>query len=189
MSSPVPIELRSEQTEDAAAIREIHRLAFGRNAEADIVDLIRAAGAAVFSMVAVDLGGARSIGDAAAPLLGHALYTRVTVAGDDGEEVSLLALAPVAVLPAHQGRGIGTMLIETSLEQLRAGSGLAVVVVGDERYYPRFGFLPGRQLELRREADAPETAPDDAFMVIELFPGALAGVHGTVRFRPEFRGA
>jgi putative acetyltransferase len=184
MSRPVTIELRSEQPEDAAAIREIHRLAFGRPAEADIVDSIRAADAAVLSMVAVELEGARSIGDATTPLMGHVLYTKVTVAGEDGG-VSLLGLAPVAVLPSHQGRGVGTMLIEASLEQLRAEGCLAVVVVGDPQYYPRFGFLPGSRWGLRWEADA----PDDVFMVVELFPGALAGIHGTVRFRPEFEGA
>jgi putative acetyltransferase len=185
MSRPVTIELRSEQPEDAAAIREIQWLAFGRPAEADIVDSIRAADAAVLSMVAVELEGARSIGDAATSLIGHVLYTRVTVAGEHGEEVSLLGLAPVAVLPSHQGRGVGTMLIEASLEQLRAEGCLAVVVVGDPRYYPRFGFLPGGRWGLRWEADA----PDDVFMVVELVPGALAGIHGTVRFRPEFDGA
>lgn len=185
MSRPVAIELRSEQPEDAAAIREIHRLAFGRRTEADIVDSIRAADAAVLSMVAVEFGGARSIGDAATSLMGHVLYTRVTVAGEDGEEVSLLGLAPVAVLPSHQGRGVGTMLIETSLEQLRAEGCLAVVVVGDPRCYLRFGFLPGSRFGLRWETGA----PDNVFMVAELFPGALAGIHGTVRFRPEFDGA
>ncbi len=138
---------------------------------------MRAADAAVLSMVAVDAGGD-------GPVVAHVLYTRVTVAVEDGEDVSLLGLAPVAVLPAHQGRGIGTMLVEASLEQLRAEGHPAVVVVGDPGYYPRFGFMPGSRWGLRWEMDA----PDEVFMATELSPGALAGIRGIVRFRPEMRG-
>lgn len=189
MSGPATIGLRAEEPEDAAAIREIHRLAFGRDAEAAIVDAVRAAGAAVLSMVAVDGGGAgeRAVagGDAAAgPLVAHVLFTRVTVAVESGEDVSLVGLAPVAVLPSQQGRGVGTRLIEAGLEHLRAGSHPAVVVVGDPGYYLRFGFLPGSRWALRWEVDA----PDEVFMVAELSPGALAGIRGVARFRPEFAG-
>jgi putative acetyltransferase len=177
MSGPATTALRLEEPEDAAAIREIHRLAFGGDAEAAIVDAVRAADAAVLAMVAVDAGGD-------GPVVAHVLYTRVTVAVEDGDDVSLLGLAPVAVLPSYQGRGIGTMLIEASLEQLRVEGHPAVVVVGDPGYYPRFGFLPGGRWGLRWEMDA----PDEVFMVAELYPGALAGIRGVVRFRPEFAG-
>ena len=77
------------------------------------------------------------------------------------------------------------MLIEASLERLRKAGHPAVVVVGDPRYYPRFGFLRGSRWGLRWEGDA----SDEVFMVAELYPGALAGIRGTVRFRPEFAGA
>ena len=177
MSRPATIGLRADEPEDAAAIREMHRLAFDGDAEAAIVDAVREADAAVLSMVAVEDGGA-------GPVVAHVLYTRVMVAVEDGEDVSLLGLAPVAVLPAHQGRGIGTMLIEASLEQLRAEGHPAVVVVGHPGYYPRFGFLPGSRWGLRWEMDV----PDEVFMVAELSPGTLAGIQGTVRFRPEFAG-
>jgi len=178
MSGGATIGLRPEEPEDAAAIREIHRLAFGGDAEAAIVDAVRAADAAVLSMVAADAGGD-------GPAVAHVLYTRVVVAVEDGDDVSLLGLAPVGVLPTHQGRGIGTMLIEARLEQLRAEGHPAVVVVGHPGYYPRFGFVPGSRWGLRWEMGA----PDEVFMVAELSPGTLAGIHGVVRFRPEFAGA
>jgi putative acetyltransferase len=177
MSGPASTDLRLEEPEDAAAVREIHRLAFGRQAEADIVDAVRIAKGAVLSMVAADLdtGG----------LTGHVLYTRVCVRVQNDEDTSLLGLAPVAVLPSHQGQGIGTMLIEASLERLRADGHPGVVVVGDPHYYSRFGFLPGSRWGLHWEGDA----SDKAFMVAELSVGALAGTQGQVRFRPEFGGA
>jgi putative acetyltransferase len=185
MNGSLAVGLRPEAPEDASAIREVHRLAFEGPVESDIVDAVRAAGAAVLSMVAV---AGQRFGDAgdepAGPGLvaGHVLYTRATVSTEDGEDVSLLGLAPVAVLPAYQGRGIGTMLIEASLEELRAEGYPAVVVLGHPGYYPRFGFLPGSRWGLRWENDV----PDDAFMAVELSPGALAGIRGVVRFRPEF---
>jgi putative acetyltransferase len=174
------IRLRPEEPGDAAAIRRLHYLAFNRETEADIVDTIRAADAAVLSLVAEEVTG-----HGAGVAVGHALFTRATVTTEPGEEVSLLGLAPVAVLPSRQGRGIGTELIEAGLERLRAEGHTAVVVLGRPSYYPRFGFVPASRFGLRWERDA----PDEAFMVVELSAGALSGIRGVVRFRPEFDGA
>jgi putative acetyltransferase len=163
------IVLRPERPEDATAIREVHRLAFEGDAEAGIVDALRAAGAAVLSMVAVERPGVEGTGPEAglgepAPsgeagqVVAHVLYTWVTETAEDGAQTSLLGLAPVAVLPSRQNQGIGTLLIEASLELLRAGGHLAVVVVGHPDYYPRFGFLPGSRWGLRWEAPAPNSS-------------------------------
>jgi len=204
MSDAETVHLRPEAPEDASAIRSIHYLAFNGAAEADAVDAIRAAAAAVLSLVAEAAAGLSVAGPAAAPgvpglgvpapgaapreagrrVVGHALFTRVTVMSEYGEEVGLLGLAPVAVLPSHQGRGIGTLLIEAALERLRAEGHPAVVVLGHPAYYPRFGFVPAGNFGLRSELEA----PDEAFMAVELSAGALAGVRGIVRFRPEFAG-
>jgi putative acetyltransferase len=169
----VTVHLRQELPEDAATIREVQRLAFGRACEADLVGALREAGAAVLSLVAVDLR-----------VQGHVLFTRVTVSGENGEESSLLGLGPVAVTPARQGEGIGTMLIEAGLERMRGGDYPAVVVLGSPRYYSRFGFVPASSWGLRYGGDAPE----EAFMALELTPGSLVGVGGAVCFRPEFAG-
>jgi putative acetyltransferase len=191
MSDAATIRLRPEEPGDAAAIRQIHRLAFEGEVEAEIVDAIRAAEAAVLSLVAEEAAGGGAAGSlpsdgaAGGHLVGHVLFTDVTVTTADGDEIGLLSLAPVGVLPSRQGQGIGTMLIETSLEQLRAEGHPAVVVLGHPSYYPRFGFVPASSFGLRWEMDA----PDEAFMALELSAGALAGVRGVVRFRPEFDGA
>ena len=180
------IRLRPELPEDAAAIRELHRLAFGGETEADVVDAVRADGGAVLSMVGVDdpgaVGHATFETGAAGAVVAHILYTWVTVAAEDGERTSLLGLAPVAVLPSHQNAGVGTMLVEASLEHLRTRGHCGVVVVGHPGYYPRFGFLPGIRWGLRWENEGPE----GVFQAAELSPGGLAGIHGVVRFRPEF---
>jgi putative acetyltransferase len=167
------IALRLEEPEDAAAIRAVHRSAFGGAAEADLVDALRAAGAAVLSLVAVD-----------GEVVGHVLYTWAVVDTEQGEQVPLLGLAPVAVRPDRRGEGIGTRLIEASLEWLREEGYAAVVLVGSPGYYPRFGFLPASRWGLEWERDV----PDGVFQAVELSAGGLAGVRGIVRYRPEFVG-
>lgn len=173
------IDLRREQPEDAAAVREVLRVAFGRDAEADLVDALREAGAAVLSLVACGEPG----GGATDPV-GHVLFTPVTVTPSTGERQSLLGLGPVAVAPALQGRGIGTMLVEAGLEQMRGGAFPAVVVLGDPTFYRRFGVLPASVWDISCEARVPE----EDLMAVELSPGSLAGIQGVVRFRPEFAG-
>ena len=181
------IDLRREQPEDAAAIRETLRAAFGRAAEADLVDALRDAGAEVFSLVAVEVPDTtpdEAPDGGAGRVVGYVLLTRVTVTADDGGQGSLLGLAPVAVAPRWQGQGIGMMLVEAALEQMRGGADTAVCVLGDPLFYSRFGFEPARLWGLRYE----QPGHEEGFMAVELSAGGLAGIHGVVRFRPEFAG-
>ncbi|MFH0917060.1 MAG: N-acetyltransferase [bacterium] len=181
LSIPIPVRVRLEEPGDVEAIRRINELAFGGVTEADVVDVLRGAGAVALSMVAVADGDA--IGGAAADgeVVGHALFSPVTI--DSGRvRTSALGLGPMAVRPDLQRRGVGTVLIDCCLEHLRAAGYEAVVVVGHPAYYPRFGFLPASKWALRWEADV----SDEAFMALELRAGALSGVSGAVRYRPEF---
>jgi putative acetyltransferase len=163
--------VRPETAEDRAAVRTVNERAFGRTAEADLVDALRDAGAAAVSLVAVEDGR----------LIGHILFSPVTV---EGCEATLLGLAPMAVLPEAQRRGAGSLLVRAGLEACRRLGAAGVVVLGHPEYYPRFGFAPGRPQGLTCEFPS----PDEAFMALELRPGGLTGVRGEVKYRPEFRG-
>lgn len=181
----VDIQIRSERAEDRGYVRHVNELAFERTVEADLIDALRAALAVTLSMVAV----ANTVeGWEASPLggeiVGHALVTPVTVTSDDPneQEATLLGLGPVAVLPSHQRQGIGTLLIDTCLEDVRVTGHAGIVVVGHPGYFPRFGFIPASRWGLRRDGEM----PNEVFMAMELTPGLLSGIHGTVRFRPEF---
>lgn len=171
-ASTPAFHIRAEGPDDVDAIRRVNELAFAGRAEADIVDALRAAGAIVLSLVALDESDR---------VIGHALVSPVTVETGEGE-TGLVGLEPVAVLPSDQERGVGTQLIEACLEKLRERGHAAVVVVGDSNYFSRFGFIAAERWDLHWAADAPE----DVFMVLELAPGRLAGTRGTVRYRPEF---
>ena len=167
------IRIRREQPGDAAAIDGLMTAAFGQPDEAQIVDAIRKAGRPAISLVAVD----------GADVVGHILFTPVQFE-PPRSGIELMGLAPMAVTPDRQRRGIGSALVRDGLRQCaRAGNG-AVVVVGHPEFYPRFGFRPGSSFGVRCEYPV----ADDVFMVVELVPGALEGFSGLVRYVPELRG-
>jgi putative acetyltransferase len=158
---------RSETAADRAAIFEVHRAAFPSDAEARLVDLLRAAGRATVSLV-LEVDGA---------VAGHVLFSPVTAAeGGEG-----LGLGPVAIKPELQRRGLGGRLIEAGLALARASRYPYCVVLGEPEYYHRFGFRHARPLGLDNEYGA-----DEPFMAMELRPGGLAGVRGLVKYAPEF---
>jgi putative acetyltransferase len=187
--------LRPEQPGDEGRIRQINEAAFAQRAEADLVQALRDAGAVRLSAVAI-MGGRSAEGGSVkavdrtgmcsrevidGELVGHALFTPVTVATDKGD-IELLGMGPVAVMPAKQHQGIGTMMIAGCLEHLRGLHNRGVVVVGEPGFYRRFGFIQASRWGLQWEAEGPV----ENFLVLELTPGALAGVSGAVRYRPEF---
>ena len=167
------IEIRPEEPPDIPAIEEVHRSAFGGEVEARIVEAVRASAGFIpgLSLVAVEDGR----------VVGHALLSPVEIR-TASSGIPALALAPVAVLPACQRRGIGSRLVEAGLRRSGELGHAIVIVVGEASFYPRFGFRPARAKGL----EAPFPVPDDAFMVLELSPGALAGVTGTVWYPPAF---
>jgi putative acetyltransferase len=160
--------IRKETAEDIPSIRAVVHAAFGSAGEADLVEGLRRSGALTLSAVAV----------VASRVIGHVAFSPVTIGGPH----LALALAPVAVAPDCQRQGIGSALIRWSLEECqRLGHGV-VIVVGEPAYYPRFGFTPASPFGIQ----CPFPVPPEAFMVLELSPGAASGCRGMVRYRPEF---
>jgi putative acetyltransferase len=164
--------VRAENAEDAeerSVIHSINEAAFGGQDEADLVDRLRTEGVVLISLVAA----------IQERIAGHTLFSRMSIETTLGS-ISAAALAPVAVLPEYQRRGIGGRLIHHGLNLLRARGEQIVIVVGHPYYYPRFGFSSrkGRSLE--------SPFPQDAFMALELSPGALDGVRGRVRYPAAF---
>jgi len=169
------IQVRTEEAEDIEAIREVHLRAFDPSPnEAELVDLLRQAGKALISLVALSEG----------QIIGHVLFSPVTIEPAPPSPLRGLGLAPIGVLPAFQRQGIGKKLIEQGLRDCeRAGYDL-VVVLGDPRYYSRFGFARAKAYQLENEYGA-----DEAFRVFELRPGVLGNVRGMVKYQPEFQEA
>lgn len=109
-------------------------------------------------------------------IIGYILFTKARI----GEE-TVLALAPLAVLPAYQGKGIGTALIREGHKVAgKLGYGYSVVL-GSETYYPKFGYVPASRFGIK----APFDAPDENFMAYKLNENKGA-VSGTMEYAREF---
>ena len=110
--------------DDVATIRMILEVAFGRSAEAQLVDDLRSASDSVFSLVAVDDGIAA----------GHVLFSRMKA------PFPALALGPVAVLQEYRQAGFASRLIRQGIARSEADGWRGIFVLGDPAFYRRFGF-------------------------------------------------
>jgi putative acetyltransferase len=164
--------IRPETSADHQAIRHVNRLAFGQDAEASLVDALRDGGHVRLALVAEHAGR----------VVGHILFSDLPIVTGSGT-VPALALAPLAVLPEFQNRGIGSALVRSGLDECRRQGHKIVVVLGHPHFYPRFGFSP----KLAGHLESPFSG-QDSFMALELVAGALAGVAGRVQYAPPFDG-
>jgi len=112
-------------------------------------------------------------------IVGHILFSDLLIETEHAV-LHAVSLAPMAVIPQYQRRGIGSALVRRGLEVCRERGKSIAVVLGHPAYYPRFGF----SAELAKNLRGPYSG--DAWMAVELIPGALDGVKGTVRYPEAF---
>ena len=148
--------IRPEQPIDIDQIHELHRAAFTGSTEAELVDAIRSGPDFLpdLSLVAVTADDS---------VLGHVLVSRIALQPDDETEprVDILALAPLAVLPPHQGRGIATALMREALAVDDQREEPMTIVLGSPSFYEPFGFLPAMPFEIH----GPYDGAADAFQL------------------------
>jgi putative acetyltransferase len=156
--------IRPEQNGDAAAIREVHTLAFQRENEAKLVEAIRASAFFVpeLSLVAV-----------ANEVIGHILFSIISIETSNGR-VPTLGLAPMAVKPDYQNQGVGSALVREGLKKCEELGFEHVVVLGHPKFYPTFGFQPAKT----KGIEPPFPVPDEVFMVHEIKSGSLNDSNG-----------
>jgi Predicted acetyltransferase len=112
---------------------------------------------------------------------GHIMLTKIAYSPGKGEEdrkaPGILLLAPLCVRLEERGKGVGTALVREAFSRAKALGYTAVVLVGDNAYYNRFGFRPFAVFGL---AYTPESLPTEHVLACELVPGALAGREGVI---------
>ena len=173
------INIRQEREGDCPAIYALVEAAFAGMQESDHREQFlvqRLHGADTFipqlSLVAETDGGI---------IVGYILLTEVEIVSEGGA-VPSLAVAPLAVSPGFQNRGIGgKLLMEAHGRAASLGYGTAVLL-GHKDYYPRFGYRTAVDCGITFPFDA----PDECCMIAELLPGALDGLAGTVRYPGAF---
>jgi len=135
---------REEEQKDWAAVRALNESAFKSSTEASLVDTLRAKAQPVISIVAEEEN----------KVVGHILFSPVSLS--DHPRLKIAGLAPMAVTPKLQRKGIGSALVRTGLEKCkRLGFG-AIVVLGHPEYYPRFGFAPSARFGIGCEYAVPQ---------------------------------
>jgi len=179
----LPLTIRAAVEADLSDVMRVHWAAFGQDDEADLVrELLSDPTARPVVSLLAEAGG---------QVVGHILLTRAQVVGtgrgvDDSPETPAMLLAPLAVVPEAQRRGIGTELMRAALDAA-VGSGVGLVfVLGHPDYYPRAGFRPAGRLGLHAPYPIPSEYAD-AWMVVETAPGFLGKVTGTVVPAATFR--
>jgi putative acetyltransferase len=169
---PTEVVVRPERPDDHVVLGELIASAFAgkpyaEGDEAELLATLRRRGALTLSLVAESDGA----------VVGQAAFSpaRASTGG-----AAWYALGPVAVLPARQGRGIGSTLVRAGLERLAALGAGGCILVGDPGYYARFGFEVS-------PANAPAGQPAEFFMVKVL--GAGTRPEGPICFHEAFGGA
>ena len=161
--------IRDETPADRAQIDLLLDEVFGGTYESRLVARLREAALVVAALIAAD----------GEQIVGHVVMSRLA-AQMGGRPVRALALAPMAVRPPWQRRGVGSRLLSAALERCRAGDAEAIFVLGHPAYYAHFGF----SADLARKFAAPFAGPN--FMALELVPGSLAGTAGAVVYPAVF---
>ena len=161
--------IRPEQKTDRQRIRIINTSAFETDAEANLVDALRQSGIPLISLVAEE----------GTQLIGHILLSPVSLTG---QTHAIAGLAPMAVLPEWQGKGVGSCLVTEGLKYCIEAGYIAVVVLGHPNYYQRFGFVPASSFNIKSEYKV----PDEAFMLKELEPSALTEIQGVIKYHEAF---
>jgi putative acetyltransferase len=162
--------IRSEEERDWVEVHALNAAAFDTLTEAKLVDLLRQRAHPVISLVA----------EQNEQIIGHIMFSPISITGHPA--LRIMGLAPMAVAPGHQRRGIGSALVRAGLERCRRLGYGAVVVLGHVEYYPRFGFVPASRFGIRCEYEV----PDEVFMAMELQSGYLQDISGTARYHAVF---
>jgi putative acetyltransferase len=157
--------IRPETDRDGDSVRAVLASAFPSAAEADLVDALRSAGDLVLALVAEEEDA-----------VGFVAFSRLV---PEQTEVRAVALAPIGVVPAHQRQGIGSALVRDGLARLAEAGEDLVLVLGETRFYRRFGFT-------REAASRLDTPYDGPHLLAKALGGQGAGAQGRVRYPPAF---
>ncbi|RRK10006.1 N-acetyltransferase [Lactiplantibacillus garii] len=173
------MQIKTIQPADFEAVDQLIKAAFtetehGYDGEVELVHAIRQDPAyqSYLEVVAFD-GLMRPVG--------MGLLSPITIS-DGTTTTTGLALAPLAVAPAHQKEGVGRRILQKLEQRARISGATYISILGWPDYYTKFGYRPADQFDIQ----APFDVPSDAYMIKSLAPNGLDGIHGTVSYSQAF---
>jgi putative acetyltransferase len=172
--TPSAVTIRPEGLQDAAAVLALIDSAFERPRGADrtvesvLVDWLREDSDVIAELTLV--------AEVDGEIVGQVTCSRGTLAGRPS-----VGLGPISVAPDHQRRGVGSALMEAALAAAEVTGEPVVVLVGDPKYYSRFGFVPASTLGI--ESPGPW---GDAYFQARPLATWSAGLAGPFRYAAAF---
>jgi len=174
------VKIRKEEPCDMPFVFDLIQLAFENEQHSDhqeqiLVDSLRRSPEFIpeLSIIAESEG----------KIVGYLLLTKIQIVNHENQQIqNSLALAPVAVLPQFQGKGVGSKLILYSHQIAKELGFRSIILLGHADYYPKFGYVPASVYAIKLPFDA----PDENCLAKELFENSLKGIHGIVRYPKEF---
>ncbi len=167
------IQIRPENKNDYKIISMVNDMAFGQEAEGILIEKLRKNQKFIKELSLVACMGNE--------IVGHILFFPIKI-NSEKDSFDSLALAPMSVITEFQELGIGSQLIEEGIAKAKKLGHHSIIVLGHEKYYPRFGFVPASKFKITPPFDV----PDSSFMAKEITPNALAYINGCVEYPKEF---
>ena len=167
------MKIRQERELDHAAVYEVVKTAFAsaEHSDGNVQDLVTALRNSSAFVPALSL-----VAEVDGNVVGHILFTKADVDG-----YTVLALAPLSVLPPYQRRGVGLALMAEGHRIAKELGFDYSVVLGHAKYYPKAGYCPASRFGIK----APFDVADENYMALKLDPEAES-LHGVVRYDAAF---
>ncbi|MED7788920.1 N-acetyltransferase [Francisella sp. 19X1-34] len=163
------INIRYEQLKDQESVYQLIASSFETDDEEKLVRLLHTDHQSLISLVA----------DIDNTIVGQIVLSKME---SKASNISIFGLAPMSVAPKYQNQGIGSKLVETVIKEAKKNNIDAIFVLGHPSYYPRFGFKPTSEYQIKCQYDV----PSDVFMVLDL-TNKLSALKGqTVYYAKEF---
>ncbi|WNY22764.1 hypothetical protein MmiHf6_00490 [Methanimicrococcus hongohii] len=173
--------IRQETESDFSQIHEFVKTAFqtayvSGGTEQDYVSKLRTGGNYIPELALV-----MEDENADNKLVGHIMLSKIAIHGVKSlpkNMFEILILAPVAIAEDCRNKGLGSDLIRESLKRAKTEGYAAVILVGDPKFYERLGFISAKNFKIQNK----QNIPDENVLILELSPGILDGIEGTVDF-------
>jgi predicted N-acetyltransferase YhbS len=107
-------------------------------------------------------------------IVGNIIYSKAKVINGKNKEFEILCMGPIGVLPTYQGQGVGSLLMNCSIEKAKQLGYKAIIIFGNQNYYHRFGFKNAKKCGIQTSSGE----NFEEFMALELYDGALNGISG-----------